>query len=405
MSIFAGLAGGIKGPDVAINADGGSLLPTTDGMRFSSAQINQQDTLLSGIKPYDYGAGSTSDDIAHQIIPHKIQKIVPEILLPSSNTNYASDNIMLAHSVDDGDLAFTIRMLHENESRIKDYNFFNRQNLSRAVDTVVNLATVNYILRGLQTPMEQNTLNWEKFLQSTGWPIKNKSFKLKDFQGGIYQHRNLSMFVQEYIRPLGVVIGSDKQGGQHQGHGGRGVDFPVDYVVTILVDGLCDNMLNLWRRCEIRAGDDLFLALCGYRFKDIETVEHKVEKDTVVKPVGFELCTKKGHMSAQFSATPGDGRIHTKTYMEPSYDTKYVLNHWSKGIVEQRFNKHPGLIFELVPTTSSEIDEGQFLGMIGETVDSGISPARKFIFAAHPSHRILRCRHSDKTPQISLAGV
>ena len=51
----------------------------------------------------------------------------------------------------------------------------------------------------------------------------------------------------DYTRPLGVVIGSDRQGGQHQGRvGGRGVDVPVDYTVTILVDGLCHNMLNLW---------------------------------------------------------------------------------------------------------------------------------------------------------------
>jgi len=59
MSLFANLnGGGIKRPDVVINGDGGSLLPTSfSGMRFSSAQINKQNTLLGGIAPYHYGQG------------------------------------------------------------------------------------------------------------------------------------------------------------------------------------------------------------------------------------------------------------------------------------------------------------------------------------------------------------
>jgi hypothetical protein len=36
------------------------------------------------------------------------------------------------------------------------------------------------------------------------------------------------MFIQDYIRPLGIVIGSENQGGQHQP--GGSVDFPVDFV-------------------------------------------------------------------------------------------------------------------------------------------------------------------------------
>ena len=82
--------------------------------------------------------------------------------------------------------------------------------------------------------------------------------RLENFQTGKYQHRNVSIFIQDFIRPRGVVIGSELQGGQYQGSGGGGVDFPVDFVVTILVNGLCDNMLNLWKRTEIRAGHDLF---------------------------------------------------------------------------------------------------------------------------------------------------
>jgi len=69
MSFFGALNnGGIRGPDVAINQAGGNLLPNSgSGIRFSSAQINQQSSLLSGVSPYSYGqhGNPVSDDISH----------------------------------------------------------------------------------------------------------------------------------------------------------------------------------------------------------------------------------------------------------------------------------------------------------------------------------------------------
>ena len=353
MSIFAGLQrGGIKGPDVVINGDGGSLLPTSSsGMRFSSAQINKTDSLLAGIKPYSYGQGSTSDDISYGVVPHKIQKIVPRFCLPSYTPDVLDDDIILTHSVDDGDVAFTIRMVHDINKRLKDWHWFAKQNITRAVDPIINICTVNYILRGLQTDMGDNNSNWDDFLQATGWPIDREGYHLKDFRSGKYQHRNVSMFIQDYIRPLGVVIGSEHQGGQHQG--GGVVDFPVDFVVTILVDGLCDNMLNLWKRTEIRAGDDLFLALCGTQIQ-----EDKCDDDV---ETGMQK-RQQGLFEYQFSSDPTSGLVQSKNFVPASAGTTYVLNHWSKGQVSARFPKHPKLLFELVPTTSSEINEGYFLG-------------------------------------------
>jgi hypothetical protein len=340
MSIFAGLqSGGIKGPDVVINGDGGSLLPTSSGLRFSSAKINQTPSLMAGINPYDYGPGSTSDDIAYGVTPHKIQKIVPPLSIPSDSANIADDNFTLSHPVDDGDMAFTIRIVHDMATRLKNWSFMAKQNLTRAVDPIINICTVNYILRGLQTPMGDNDANWANFLMCTGWPIGETGFELHTFRGGEFQHRNLSMFIQDYIRPLGVVIGSEMQGGQHQG--GGAVDFPVDFVVTILVDGLCDNMLNVWRRTEIRAGDDLFFALCGTQV----TTDHR----------------PTGGLPYQFSKIVNSGLINENNFIPPSVDTSYVLNHWAQGQVTARFTNKPKLLFELVPTTSTEINEGVFL--------------------------------------------
>jgi hypothetical protein len=358
MSLFGDLnSGGIRGPDVVINGDGGSLLPTTAaGVRFSEAQINKQSELLSGLNPYHFGPGSTSDDITYQVVPHKIQKIVPQFLLPSSSSTIPDDHIKLSHSVDDGDVAFTIRMVHDMGKRMKDYNFFSKQNITRAVDPIINLPTVNYILRGLQTDMGENSDNWGSFLQNTGWPITRDTYTLADFRSGRYQHRNLSMFIQDYIRPLGVVIGSEHQGGQHQGVGGGAVDFPVDFVVTILVDGLCDNMLNLWRRTEIRAGDDMFLALCGTQVV-ADRHECIIDNTTDVEYIDRPEC----FLPHQFSETQKGGGINMKSFCPATVNTKYVLNHWAKGQIEARFEAQPKLLFELVPTTSTEIDEGWFL--------------------------------------------
>ena len=368
MSLFSGVKNGnIKGPDVVINGDGGSLLPTaSSGIRFSSAQINQNPSLLSGIKPYSYGAGSTSDDITYGVTPHKIQKIVPTFSIPSASRDVADDMITMSHSVDDGDIAFTIRMVHDKNSYIKHWNYFSKQNITRAVDPIINICTVNYILRGLQSPMGDNEPTWNSFLQCTGWPVEDETFTLKDFRCGKYQHRNVSMFIQDYIRPLGIVIGSENQGGQHQG--GGAVDFPVDFVVTILVDGLCDNMLNIWKRTEIRAGDDLFLALCGTRF-DKSDSRHKNEEQPL-HPIDSHGSAKgcsditPGLLKYQFNddKSTGDGRIEHNRFCKPGPDTNYVLNHWAKAQQKARFSHPPGLLFELVPTTSSEINEGYFLG-------------------------------------------
>jgi hypothetical protein len=332
-------------PDVVINGHGDSLLPRSAAdMRFSSSVINEnKSTPLDGIRGHSYRVPNVSDDIGQQISAHRVQKIVVPFELPPATTT-KSDNTVLYHAVDNGDLAFTIR---------RRAFYAKKYRTERAPHCpIVNLATVNYILRGLQTDMGENTANWESFLRETGWPIDDASFGLVDFQKGRTQHRNISMFIQDFIRPLGVVIGSDKQGGQHQG--GGAVDAPVDFVVTIIVDGICDNMLNLWRRTDIRAGDDLMLVLCGYAM-----YPHRIETNSMPSRT---IPVEAGPMQNQFSLK-GDGfGVNTKTFAPPGLHTLYVLNHWENAIVQTRFTNTPKILYELVPTTSSEIDEGYFLG-------------------------------------------
>jgi hypothetical protein len=346
----------VREPDVVINGNGGSLLPQSAAdMRFSSSVVNQyRATPHDKILGHAFHRPSVSDDISHQIVAHKIQKVVPPFSLPSTSTT-KSDNMVLYHAVDSGDLAFVLRRRLEVDVRAVRNNFYAKQDRAERAPhgSIINLATVNYILRGLQTVMGDNTVNWESFLRDTGWPVDTPTFKLADFQQGRTQHRNLSMFVQDYIRPLGVVIGSDKQGGQHQG-GLDAVDAPVDFVVTILVDGMCDSMLNLWRRTDIRAGDDLLLVLCGYAMSP-----HEI-KTTGAHPQ--TITVNRGPMENQFSVNGEGLGVDAKRFSPPELHTPYVLNHWAKAVVHTMFTSAPNILYELVPTTSSEIDEGYFLG-------------------------------------------
>ena len=368
MSLFGGLQGAVNlRPDVVINGHGGNLLPnSSSGIRFSDARINQQQNLLQGVKPYNYGPGSVSDDIAQQVTPHKVQKIIPKLSFPSTDATTDNKNIVLSHSVDDGDLAFAIRILHNQDIHMKNYQFYKKNNITRAVDTIVNLATVNYLLRGLQTDIPTQRAYWEQFLSSTGWPSQTDTMRLDDFKSGKYQHRNISMFIQDYIRPIGVVIGSDHQGGQHQGDPGA-CDFPVDFVATLLVDGLCDNLMNLWRGSDINAGDDLLLVLVGNNLATGTKDTFDFIGDEPNANFGYTTLNSQpplseaGPLKHQVNTTYG---INPKKYYglhnESCYE--YVLNHWKKEQQTVSFGRQgQGLVFELVPTTSSEIDMREFL--------------------------------------------
>ncbi len=52
--------------------------------------------------------------------------------------------------MDDGDIAFVIRAMFSPYELVSEKKKFNRQGILHAIDPVVNLATVNYILHGLQ---------------------------------------------------------------------------------------------------------------------------------------------------------------------------------------------------------------------------------------------------------------
>ena len=258
--LFSGLSG-IRQPDALFN-DGGPLPPASAGNlqtgfnATTSANINSTSALLNDIKPYAYGESDRiSSDINYKNTPVKVQKIVPMLQIPLAASNHTAN---LSHSVDDGDMAFVLRRegtanskrLTPGQDIIADSRLSVK--MSRVVDAVVNLPTLNYLLALLQTT--ENNANHSKrmaFFTELGLSSNDTIWKSGD-------EGKARKFLQK-VHLFGSVIGSEKQGGQHEG--GSIVDWPVNFITTMCVDGFCDNLVNFWRNVNVHAGDDLVLYL------------------------------------------------------------------------------------------------------------------------------------------------
>lgn len=84
-------------------------------------------------------------------IPHVCQRIVPSLDLPEAQPFRMGGNFFrLSHQVDDGDVGFVIRAMFSPYELVAEKKKYNRQGVLWQIDPVVNLATVNYILHGLQ---------------------------------------------------------------------------------------------------------------------------------------------------------------------------------------------------------------------------------------------------------------
>lgn len=258
---FGGInSGSIRKPDSQWNV--GPLPSISGGPTGSSGDpdgvINGTGDLLSNITPYAYGTSArTGSDRNYQQIPHRIQKIIPQLFLPSADV-HEKNLCPLSHAVDQGDIAFLI-----NTARIQNITFSNMQQLDGAVanvrlpsrDAFINLCGVNYLLAGLQrldydTPISQQTDNaWFRL-------AKDMNF----FDPRMDEKSNILRFFQNAFIPFGICAGSEKQGGLHE-TGLAPVQAAVNHVTTMTVDGQNRDLVNLWRNININAGDQLILRL------------------------------------------------------------------------------------------------------------------------------------------------
>lgn len=300
--IFTDLYNGIRQPEVIMNS---GPTPSPSGLpgafnAQTDARINYGSTLLGDVQPYAYGQPTRlADQTAFMAIPHKVPKIIPELRLPEAR---ATDNTFsLSHSVDDGDIAFTLR-INRAASSIERMHTFDKLELSHTVDPQINLATVNYLLAGVQRYWNRpERVKWQQFMIDVNFLGPSTSAK-RDFT-----ICDAIRFVNDVAKPFGIVIGSEKQGGTHEGSLAP-VTFPVNFITTLAVCGRVENLVHMWREYNMSAGDDLIFHL-----------------------EWLPICVADGTMD-------------------------YVLNHWRKNIIKQRFDWDPqgrNFGWQLVPAIYS----------------------------------------------------
>ena len=291
MSDFFGnlQGGGIRLPEARIN-EGGMLPPlNTTGYKngmdgTADARINSASSLLGDVTPYAYGKSDRlTTQTAYLNTPHNIQKIIPQIMLPDCTEASVEHTFLLPHAVSDGDIAYAMRFVTRpaRDRFLLDVHTYIRQGAAGAVDYICNITTVNYLLRGLQ--VRRTNPSWDHFATALGSDVDGA---YKELQGLLQSDSHSSSeesklhiqalrsklavsIFRDVCRPMGVVIGSDKQGGQHQGSN-KAVTFPVDFVATVSIDGRNENLCNFWKCCDVNSGDPLLLSLAPYNTNSLK---------------------------------------------------------------------------------------------------------------------------------------
>ena len=272
-NIFGGLTG-IKFPDTVMNQ---GPLPSVSGSlpaplhSTPDGKYNYNSTLLGDLQPYAYADSAyISSQSGYLNIPHRLQKVIPVVHLPEPTGH---DTFRLSHGVDDGDLAFCLRINQMSLFSTGRRNVSRRNGLGTAIDTFVNLPTLNYLLAGIQIntnidkdePGQHGGSNfnlWFDFLYALDarrFPEFSNRRK-RDYTEDKVDLDDLLFIVENCIRPFGVMRGSEKQGGQDE-TGSSPATWPVPFVGTFVVDGKEEHIVNMWHDHNVDSGKDLVLRL------------------------------------------------------------------------------------------------------------------------------------------------
>ena len=274
--IFANVYGA-RFPDVVLNSgplppEGGLPAPLHDR---PDGKINYNSTLFGDLQPYAYGEAAYLSSQTQNNVPHRIQKILPKLYLPEPN---GKDVFVLSHAVDDSDLAFVMRLNRHSVFCTGSRTSTRRTTpIGTSVDPLINLATVNYLLAGLQVGMpsqpSHESLWWELLfnMDPRYWPApesNKRDYRTDIVEEGEYrvpEHNpfgleDLVHFIRTCVRPFGIVRGSERQGGQNEMTDSPAT-WPVPAICTLVVDGKEANIVNLWHNKDVNAGDDLVLRL------------------------------------------------------------------------------------------------------------------------------------------------
>ncbi len=111
---------------------------------------------------------------------------------------------------------------------------------------MINLPTLNCILAGIQlsTQLPDTRDKWDYLLHFTGQHMGN------------YSYQDLKHIVPNLIKPFGVAYGSERQSSNHEGSLSPAT-WPVNFVISLTLDGKEANVVNVWNSYDIEAGNDL----------------------------------------------------------------------------------------------------------------------------------------------------
>jgi hypothetical protein len=253
---------GFQFPDVLMNS--GPLPSTAGGPAGSNGSIdgviNGTSALLENITPYAIGKSArTGSDRNYQQIPHRYQYIIPKIWLPDFHTDKRHHGV--SHAVDQGDIAF---LLYAGS---RAWWTSREQFAPRAPQCAfAGIEVVNYILACLQA---STTPTWESIRRDLipDPDLFDAVDKTANDKGGEHVFYPFLVFqavrtlVQQYFVPHGICAGSEKQGGQHEHDGPQAVIAPVNFVITMTVDGKNVDLVNYWYDKSMLAGDELIFRL------------------------------------------------------------------------------------------------------------------------------------------------
>ena len=155
----------------------------------------------------------------------------------------------ISHAVDDSDVAFVMRLDRGSTvcSMMSSRSTHFRK-VGTNVDAFINLATLNYLLAGLQlcyVSSHPQKSRWFDLL----YDLDKYTFSDVGRQLTLW---DLRYIVRDLIVPFGVVRGSEKQGGQDE-TGLSAATWPVNFVTSMVLDGHDRNVLSYWHYHDLSA--------------------------------------------------------------------------------------------------------------------------------------------------------
>ena len=303
---LAGLRGGqgIRFPDAQINV-GSTPLPTSipaiPAFNTPDGQYNAVGSLLPGGigTPYAYGTSARISTQTQQAHPNRVQLIIAKLYLPAPESDGTiPEDPVLQHALSDGDLAFTLRLPPQTYAYGSQYCVAPYGFAAKAVP-LVNLATVNYLLWGLQVGFSSGpnkSARWRDFFRT----LVREGVHPDDFRVGKRGGRKAQVeqrvwnFIRTFFYLFGVQHGGDQQGGMHETDGGSGsivTHGAVDYVSSYAIEGKLRHINNYWRDYDVRENDDLILAL---RYKRAPHPDLQFVLSSSVRATRNERCPVSG---------------------------------------------------------------------------------------------------------------